>query len=53
MLKIINAALLAISVSGVAFAQDIPARSGTVAVEQSGALKAPKKGVDKEDIAKN
>ena len=52
MLKIINAALLAISVSGVAFAQDIPARSGTVAVEQSGALKAPKKEVDKEDIAK-
>ena len=52
MLKIINAALLAISVSGVAFAQDIPARSGTVAVEQSGALKPSKKEVDKEDIAK-
>jgi hypothetical protein len=50
--KIISAALMAVAVSGAVFAQEIPARAGTVAVEQSGDLSAPKKDVDKEDIAK-
>ena len=34
------------------FAQEIPARAGTIAAENSGALAAPKKEVDKVDIAK-
>lgn len=52
MLKIISASLLTLLVFGMAHAQDVSARSGTVAVEQSGVLKAPKKEVDKEEIAK-
>jgi hypothetical protein len=51
-LKFISVALAATVISGFAIAQDIPARSGTVAVEQSGALAPAKKEVDKEDIAK-
>jgi len=35
-----------------AFAQDIPARVGTIAAENSGALTPPKKDVDSVDIAK-
>ena len=34
------------------FAQEIPARAGAIAAENSGALAAPKKEVDKVDIAK-
>ena len=50
--RLLIAASLVAAISGVANAQDIPARAGTVAAEQSGALTPVKKEVDKEDIAK-
>jgi hypothetical protein len=51
-LKIISAAVTLVAISSTVFAQEIPARVGTVAVEQSGSLEPAKKEVDKEDIAK-
>ena len=43
---------LALAVTSAVFAQEIPARVGTVAVESSGVLAAPKPAVNSEDIAK-
>ncbi|WP_353428263.1 hypothetical protein NHB34_03515 [Polynucleobacter sp. MWH-UH19D] len=51
-LKYISVALAFATLSSITYAQDVPARAGTVAVENSGALKPAKKEVDKEDIAK-
>jgi hypothetical protein len=51
-IKFIGTALAAVTISSVAYAEENPATSGTVAVEQSGAVSAPKKDIDKEDIAK-
>jgi hypothetical protein len=50
--KIIASTLLASSVLTTSFAQEIPARAGTVAAEKSGALVTPKPVVDSVDIAK-
>ena len=50
--KILLASVVSSFLASSVYAQDIPARAGTVAAEQSGALIAPKKEVDKEDIAK-
>jgi hypothetical protein len=51
-LKYISVALAFATLSSIAYAQDVPARAGTVAVENSGALTPVKKAVDKEEIAK-
>ena len=45
-------ALLATALTGAAFAQEIPARAGTIAAEKSGALAASKPAVDSVEIAK-
>ena len=50
--KIIASALLASGLLTSSFAQEIPARAGTVAAEKSGSLAAPKPAVDSVDIAK-
>ena len=50
--KIVAAALLAASFLSSLLAQEIPARAGTVAVENSGVLTASKPAVDSVDIAK-
>jgi hypothetical protein len=51
-LKYISFTLAFITLSSITYAQDVPARAGTVAVENSGALQPAKKEVDKADIAK-
>lgn len=48
----IATALLATGFLTTSFAQEIPARAGTVAAEKSGTLAAPKPAVDSVDIAK-
>ena len=50
--KIASITLLALSFVSSVYADEIAARAGTVAAENSGALPAPKKDVDSVDIAK-
>ena len=51
-LKKIPLAFLATAFAGTVFAQEIPARAGTIAAQKSGALAAPSSAVDTVDIAK-
>jgi len=51
-IKTVVMASAAVTFAFSAFAQEIPARAGTVAAENSGALAAPKPAVDSVDIAK-
>ena len=51
-IKIAVIAATAVTFASSAYAQEIPARAGTVAAENSGALAAPKPAVDSVDIAK-
>ena len=51
-LKKIPLAFLATAFAATAFAQEIPARAGTIASQKSGALAAPSGAVDSVDIAK-
>ncbi|MBU3612131.1 hypothetical protein [Polynucleobacter sp. MG-27-Goln-C1] len=51
-IKSIVIASAAVTFASSAFAQEIPARAGTVAVENSGVLTPPKPAVDSVDIAK-
>ncbi len=50
--KTISILFAASFIASVASAQEIPARAGIIAAENSGALAAPKPAVDKVDIAK-
>lgn len=50
--KVVAFCSTALVFSSLAYAQEIPARAGTIAAEQSGALAAPKAAVDSVDIAK-
>lgn len=50
--KVVAFCSTALVFSSLAYAQEIPARVGTVAAEKSGALAAPKAAVDSVDIAK-
>lgn len=50
--KIVCVSILAVTTSNTLFAQEIPARAGTIAVQNSGELATPKSDVDSVDIAK-